>query len=108
MKQKAIFLFFCTVFVAGKIYSQNIGQKPPQLLLNSFNNIPVKKIFSLANTANFIAPDKTYLPSNYYVTGLGFFCRQEIKLEKITKFPFKFRLGSVAECDHIEGKDLHY
>ncbi len=44
------------------------------------------------------------LSANFYVTQLGFFCRQEIKLEKITKIPFRFRLGSVSECDWLEGK----
>ena len=46
----------------------------------------------------------SFLPANYYSTHLGFFCKQEIKMEKITKVPFKFRLGSVAECDRMEGK----
>lgn len=44
------------------------------------------------------------LPANYAYNKLGFFCKKEILLEKITKIPFRFRLGSVAECNYLEGK----
>jgi hypothetical protein len=45
-----------------------------------------------------------YLPANFYSSRLGFFCRQEIKMDKLTKIPFRFRLGSVEQCDWLEGK----
>jgi hypothetical protein len=40
----------------------------------------------------------------FYCDNLGFFCRQEIKFAKVTKIPFVFRLGSVAQVDYLEGK----
>jgi hypothetical protein len=46
----------------------------------------------------------SFIPSNYYSAHLGFFCKQEIKMEKVTRVPFKFRLGSVQQCDWLEGK----
>lgn len=42
--------------------------------------------------------------ANFYSANLGFFCRQEIKFEKNTKIPFRFRLGSVEQCDRLENK----
>lgn len=45
------------------------------------------------------------LPSNYYSSTLGFFCKKELQVEKTVKFPVKFRLGSVAYCDAMEGKN---
>ena len=56
-----------------------------------------------------VCSDKTIpvvmqLKGDYYSSRLGFFCKQEIKLEKATKIPFKFRLGSVQYCDWMEGK----
>jgi hypothetical protein len=45
-----------------------------------------------------------FMASNYYTSTLGFFCQKEIQLEKALKFPVKFRLGSVAYTDKMEGK----
>jgi hypothetical protein len=39
-----------------------------------------------------------------YVKNLAFFCRQEWKLEKALKVPFRFRVGSLEQCNLLEGK----
>lgn len=44
------------------------------------------------------------LPENYAIQKLPFFCRQENKLEKITKIPFKLRVGDVNDCNYLEQK----
>ena len=36
--------------------------------------------------------------------GLGFFCRQEIKMDKQTAMPVRFRLGSMQQTDWLEQK----
>lgn len=41
---------------------------------------------------------------DYYIQNFGFFCKKELQFEKVTKVPFKFRLGSVQYCDWMEGK----
>jgi len=35
---------------------------------------------------------------------MAFFCREELKCEKLTGIPFRFRVGSLAECDWLEQK----
>ena len=45
------------------------------------------------------------LPADYYAKNLSFFCARELKFEKATKIPLRFRLGSVAYCDRMEGKN---
>lgn len=45
------------------------------------------------------------LPADFYSKQLGFFCRQEIKMDKVIKVPFRFRLGGVEQCDWLEGKN---
>ncbi|AHF17838.1 hypothetical protein NIASO_15000 [Niabella soli DSM 19437] len=42
--------------------------------------------------------------STVYYDRLGFMCRQEVKMEKITKTSLRFRLGSVGYTDRMEGK----
>lgn len=42
-------------------------------------------------------------PDTYY-EHLGFFCRKEIQLQKITTVPVKFRLGSYDYVNWLEGK----
>ena len=41
---------------------------------------------------------------NYDADHLAFFCRLELRLEKATKIPVRFRLGDVQQVDYLEGK----
>ena len=44
------------------------------------------------------------VPDNYYSCNLGFMCKKEIQIQKLTKIPLKIRLGSVEYVDKMEGK----
>ena len=92
------------VFVAANAFSQHVLVKPNKmLLLQTTASKPInikgagKPIINSPALKPVIAP-------NFYVTQLGFFCKQEIKLEKTTKIPFRFRIGSIEDCDRMEGK----
>jgi hypothetical protein len=43
-------------------------------------------------------------PANLYYLQSGFFCKREWEFEKTTHIPFRFRLGSLADCNALEGK----
>ena len=58
---------------------------------------------TLKNNIRYTTPF-TFMASNYYTSTLGFFCKKEVEIEKVLKFPVKFRLGSVAYTDKMEGK----
>ena len=48
------------------------------------------------------------LPSDYYSSNIGFFCKKELQVQNTLKVPLRFRLGSAAYCDAMEGKNnLH-
>jgi len=44
------------------------------------------------------------LPQNYYTTHLGFFCKQELHLQKRTNLNVYIRLGSKEYVDYLERK----
>jgi len=44
------------------------------------------------------------IPANFSMCNYGFFCKQELKVEKATNIPIRFRLGSMEQCNYYEGK----
>lgn len=95
------------VFVAANAFSQTPREKSGKMLL--LQKPPVKAVNGKWLIVNQHQPPliKQVIPPDFYVTNLGFFCKQEIKFEKATKIPFRFRLGSVEDCDRMEGKYPH-
>lgn len=43
------------------------------------------------------------IPRNFYTQHLGFFCRQELKMQQV-HVPVTFRLGSMEYCNYLEQK----
>lgn len=92
MKKLCTYCFcFITILSTIPVYAQ----------LKSVPDVkPVSKL-------NLTTPAKLSLkpvPNNYYTKSFGFFCKQEMKLEKQIKLPVKFRLGSLEYCNYLEQK----
>lgn len=90
------------IVVGGSARSQMVKPVESNLLpvlLNKLDTIPMVS----QNSFGFYSI-RPILPADHYSKQLGFFCRQEIKMDKVLKVPFRFRLGSVEQCNWLEGK----
>jgi hypothetical protein len=41
---------------------------------------------------------------NYYTQHMGFICKKEMALERAIKIPLRIRIGSLQQCNYLEGK----
>lgn len=102
----SLFFFF---FISSTAFSQLSGDI-------SFKN---KTAFqNQVSFSDFIVPKNNIIKSNYPLPVIlkpdlkiapdqvsckyGFFCKNEWKMEKMTKVPFRFRVGSLEQCDFYE------
>ncbi len=51
-----------------------------------------------------LPPFRISAGSDYYISHLGFFCKQELQFQKMAHIPLSFRLGTLEECNRLEGK----
>ncbi len=119
MNGKVKILFFCTVFVAGRAFCTNTAQLRTPIDALRYYKLSGLKHFKKQSLHMILEEYKKnivfrwsasttnlpLIPEDYYASSLGFFCKKELQLEKITAIPFKFRLGSVQQCDRLEGKN---
>ncbi len=47
---------------------------------------------------------KSPVAEDFSTCTYGFFCKEELKIEKVTRMPICFRLGSLSQCNYYEGK----
>jgi hypothetical protein len=92
---KVTILFTCMIFAAKFCAAQTAI--PKLTGLHVFDTSVKSSLRILPSPAMMIKPA-------FSIQNLAFFCRQEIKFEKATGIPFKFRLGSVQYVDYLEGK----
>jgi len=118
MYKKAKILFFCMIFVGETITAQKNTLKFDPINTNFHYANHSKSIYKIVfsstatlqqnagiNTSiNFPISPFSIISPNYYSQNFGFFCKKELQIEKVTKLPIKIRLGSVQQCDWMEGK----
>ncbi len=96
------------IFVSEAAPAQTTALKKSNLLLAlQQKNISWKPSLFISLVAD-KDKAKPFLAPDFYASQLGFFCKQEIKMDKITKIPFRFRLGSMEQCNWLEGKVRRY
>jgi hypothetical protein len=104
VNKKLKILFFCMIVVGGAAFAQVKPVAKVNLLLFLQPSINNWQQAGLKKSSSKIAESKPFLPADFYSKQLGFFCKQEIKMDKVTKFPIRFRLGTVEQCNWLEGK----
>jgi hypothetical protein len=89
-------LFFKTIDRQGSIiFSENLnGVKNNFLLFSKKDSLLIRKFTCFSSI----------LPDDFANCNSGFFCRQEIKIEKAVHLPLRIRLGSLEQCNYYEGK----
>jgi hypothetical protein len=92
------------IIVGNGAYSQILpshkGNQLPILTILRYNSPTIFSKLHLISKPAY----KPFLRADFYSQQLGFFCKQEIKMDKALKIPFRFRLGSVEQCNWLEGK----
>ena len=114
LHNRKIFLIVALCFMPNKSHAQ-YGKDMLQLRAINFGSKDTIQSTQLFNGHKQLISQNTYyltatenrniLPQNYYITSLGFFCKKEWLLEKSTKMPVRFRLGSLSYCNKLEGKE---
>ena len=110
MQRKKTFLVVCLSILTGAVMGQNILPLPVNNFVPAHLQLPLQKPFSVSFRENNPLPPfslslaTTSYGGSYYVSHLGFFCKQEIAIEKATRIPLRFRLGSLDYVNKMEGK----
>lgn len=90
----------------GKIYPENAvasSNSVDKLCVNlqDFYPLPIASIAEMPASKPIPA---FQLPGQFYTKCLGFFCRQELKIDQTSPVLFRFRLGSVDYVNWMEQK----
>ena len=88
---------YCFLVVFLLMFSRNVfSQRSDSVVSRKFY---VSQVISQAEPIRLqnVRPD-------FYSSNLSFFCRKELEIEKNTKIPFRFRLGSTDYTNYLESK----
>lgn len=93
--------FISTTSVPAQNSRLNVSLNHPFFSKNktTSDSVSIVSLHQLSKSINF-----STIPADFSTCNYGFFCRQELKIEKATKLPIRIRLGSLQKCNYYEGK----
>lgn len=96
--------FLCALFSSAQTtyYIKLTGTQLTQKQLSK----PAFNLINKINNEEAINPSRSFavIPQNFYTQYFGIMCKKELAIEKATKIPLRFRLGSLQQCNYLEGK----
>ena len=112
MQRKKTFLVVCVSILTAAVHAQVRAPFPVEKIIFTPNFLPVLMLpqhpagprSSLLRPPNFSLLRLNAVDGNYYPDHLGFFCKKELSIEKATRLPLRFRLGSLDYVNKLEGK----
>ena len=96
---KKITIILCYFFFSKTISAQKLSTKNAKEYWKWEKNPKTNLVIAMPKVA-FTIQNK--IAANHYTTQTGFFCNQERALEKKTKIPLRFRLGSLSYTEQLE------
>lgn len=97
-------LLFCVIIF---VYAGKAQVKESQLL-KVFAPDTILHPSTMAKDTTVRRTLPAFLPVNFYSTHLGAACKLEWQMEKQTRIPLRFRLGSKDQVDYLEGKGVRH
>ena len=102
MKRILIFLISSMIFAGTVGFAQKQAASPfgsSAFFPTSVGNASLLKQDPERKASALLRP----IPSDFYSSRMGFFCRNERLLDRYTVLPIRFRLGSLEACKRQEG-----
>lgn len=95
--------YILVLLVMSLGYCVASGQNSAPLYAPSKLPFPTYKMYTSIKQADSFRKPLVMIPANYYTQHIGFFCKEEIKMEQV-HLPVKLRLGSLEYCNWLEQK----